>query len=232
LASLNCFGQSAQSISIKGNVTNSAGNPNLYQVIVVNERTSEGTIATAGGLFSINALQTDTVLFSASGFGVKKVCFHDSVYKTSYSITVKLDSLHLNLAMVNVYPTKSLRQIDEDKNNLGVKNTDKYKNTHLLSSPITNLFERFSRMEESKREVAELEDEEKRRQVLKDMLHLFVKADIINMDDTQFDTFINYLNFSDNFIKTSTDYDLLMAIKYKYEAYENANSYYIPPKKQ
>ena len=228
--SLLSLGCTAQTINIKGSVTNIAGSTNLYQVIVVNARTSEGTLSPTGK-FEIKVLQSDTILFSASGFAVKKVCFHDSAPKAEYNVTIKLDSLQINLAEVSVHPVKSLRQIDEDKTQLGVKNNDRYKDAHLLTNPISALYERFSRMEQSKREVAQLEDEAERRQVLKDLLHLYVKYDIINLDDKQFDAFIDFMKLSDDFIKNSTDYDLLMAIKYKYEVFSNANSYYIPKPK-
>jgi hypothetical protein len=101
----------------------------------------------------------------------------------------------------------------------------------LLSSPVTYLFERFNSMEQSKRKVAQLEDEQQKRAVLKDLLHLYIKNDIMSLDDAQFDTFIDYLNLSDSFIRTATDYELIMAIKYKYEAFVNANSYYTAPAK-
>jgi len=227
-----CFAQLGQPITISGKVTDAHGNDNLYQAVIVNSRTSEGTFAVAGGTFSITARQTDTILFSASGFMVKKVCLADSGHSNHFNITVKLDSLHYSLAEVRVYPVKSLREIDESKDQLGnMANTDRYKNTHALSSPIEYLFERFNTMEQSKRKVAQLEDEDARRQVLKDLFHLYIKNDIISLSDNQFDKFIDYLNFSDYFIKTATDYELLMAIKYKYEAFENANAYYTVPEK-
>ncbi|MGP8216741.1 MAG: hypothetical protein ACLQQ4_14345 [Bacteroidia bacterium] len=228
-----CVAQSGQPVTISGKITDNHGNDNLYQVVVVNERSSEGTLASAGGLYNITALRSDTILFTASGFAVKKVCVRDSANKGQYIINVKLDSLHLNLAEVKVYPVKSLRQIDESKSRLGdVPNTDKYQDANTLSSPVNYLFERFNSMEQSKRKVAQLEDEQQKRDVLKDLFHLYIKNDIINLDDTQFDAFIDYLNFSDYFIKTATDYELLMAIKYRYEAFENANSYYSPPAQQ
>lgn len=220
------FAQQDKAVTVSGKITDTHGSESLYQAVIVNARTSQGTFAQAGSTFTISALRTDTLLFSASGFAVKKVCLADSAPKDHYYINIKLDSLHYNLAEVRVYPTKSLREIDKNKDKLGdIENTDRYKNTHALSSPIEYLFERFNTMEQSKRKVAELEDEAARRQVLKDLFHLYIKNDIINLSDNDFDKFIDYLNFSDNFIRTATDYELLMAIKTRYEAFENANSY-------
>jgi len=219
-------------ITVKGNAVNSKGLGGLYQVIVINQRTSAGMLAETNGSFTITCLKTDTILVSASGFGVKKICFRDSSpAKKDFTIKVKLDSIHYSLAEVTVYPHKSLREVNEDRSTLGEKpNTDTYKETDIMS-PITYLYERFSRIEQSKRKVAELEDEEKRRQVLKDLFHIYIQHDIINLSDDQFEKFIDYCDFTDDFIKNSTDYDLVMAIKYKYNQFEKMSDYVSPYRK-
>ena len=186
-------------------------------------------MAEPNGYFSINCLKTDTILVSASGFSVKKICFRDSSAKKEFTITVRLDSIHYSLAEVRVYPTKNLRQINEDRSTLGdIPNTDKFKDINAFSSPIDYLYERFSRIEQSKRKVAELEDEERRRDVLKDLFHIYIRHDIINLSDADFDKFIDFCNFTDDFIKNASDYDLVMAIKYKYEQFESGKDYVSP----
>jgi hypothetical protein len=218
-----------QPITVKGNAVTSQGLGGLYQVIVINQHTSQGIMAEPNGFFSINCLKTDTILVSASGFSVKRLCFRDSGAKKEYYVTVRLDSLHYNLAEVNIYPTKNLRQVDEEKQTLGdIPNTDRYKDINALGSPIEYLYERFSRIEQSKRKVAELENEEKRREVLKELFHIYIQHDIINLTDADFERFIDYCNFTDDFVRNSSDYDLVMAIKYKYQQFENGQDYISP----
>jgi hypothetical protein len=216
------------SITVKGSAVNSGGVGGLYQVIVINQHTSQGIMAAPNGTFSINCLKTDTILVSASGFSVKKICFRDSLSKKEFTIKVRLDSLHYSLAEVKVYPHKNLRQVEDERKTLGdVPNTDTYKETDVMS-PITYLYERFSRIEQSKRKVAQLEDEEKRRTVLKELFHIYIQHDIIKLSDDQFEQFIDFCNFTDDFIKSSTDYDLVMAIKYKYAQFSNVTDYVSP----
>jgi len=220
-------------ITIKGKAVNNKGVGGLYQVVVINQRTSTGMMAESNGAFVFNALKTDTILISASGFGVKKICFRDSAVKKEYHITVILDSIHYNISEVKIYPTKNLREVDEEKDALGkIPNTDRYQDINALGSPIEYLYERFSRLEKSKRKVAQLQDEENRRDVLKDLLHIYIRHDIINLSDDEFDKFIDYCNFTDGFIKNSTDYDLVMAIKYKFEQFEKSKDYVSPYRKQ
>jgi hypothetical protein len=225
-------GQSA-TITVKGNAVNSQGLGGLYQVIVINQRTSSGMLAEPNGSFSFNCLKTDTILVSASGFGVKKICFLDSAFKAQYKITVMLDSIHYSLAEVKVYPHKNLREVNDERSTLGdIQKTDKYQDINAIGSPIEYLYERFSRIEQSKRKVAQLEDDEKRRDVLKELFHIYIQHDIINLSDDDFEKFIDFCNFTDNFIKTSTDYDLVMAIKEKYEQFEKKDDYVSPYRKQ
>lgn len=224
-----CLCAQPELITVKGNAVTSQGLGGLYQVIVINQHTSQGLMASPNGSFIINCFKTDTLLVSASGFSMKKICFRDSVIRKEYRITVRLDSIHYTLSEVKVYPHKNLRQVDEEKESLGkIPNTDRYKDINALGSPIEFLYERFSRIEQSKRKVAELEDEDKRRDVLKELLHIYVQHDIINLSDADFEKFIDFCNFTDSFIKNSSDYDLVMAIKYKYKQFESQQDY-VPP---
>jgi hypothetical protein len=216
----------AQEITIQGRAIDKSGVDCLYEAVAINQRTSLGVLAGPGGRFTIKALKTDTVLVSASGYTVKKICFRDSVNRREYKVTIRLDSLHVELKEVVVFPKKNLQEIHKEEKGLGdIRNTDVYKSANLLN-PVSLLWERFNRLERSKRKVAELEDEELRRKILKDLLHLYVRYDIINMSNDEFDRFIDYLHLPDDFIKNSTDYDLVMAIKYRYEQYSKANAYY------
>ncbi len=219
-------------ITIRGNAVNSKGIGGLYQVIVINQRTSTGMLAEPNGHFVMGALRTDTILVSASGFGVRKVCFRDSVVRGEYRVTVRLDSVHYSLAEVKVYPTKNLRDVNRERSVLGdVRNTNLNKEASIMN-PISLLYERFSRLEQSKRKVAVLEDEEARREVLKDLFHIYIRHDIIDLNDGQFEGFIDYCNFTDDFVKNATDYDLVMAIKVRWDMYKKQHDYVSPFRKE
>lgn len=209
----------AQEINVKGQVVGRNGHNTLFNIMVVNQQSGTGTFAAADGKFSIKAQRSDTIMITARDCAIKKICFRDSLSKNNFTVTVKLDSLHYELSDVYVHPQPSLPQIHKDIKELGnVPNTDTYKDVSLMS-PISLLYERFSRIEQSKRKVAQMEDNEKKSQVLKDLLHLYIKYDIINLDDKTFDDFIDYCNFSDSFIKSATDYELIMVVKQKYQVY-------------
>jgi hypothetical protein len=193
----------------------------LPKLMIINMATNQGIFADAEGKFTLLAKQTDTLVFSALGFMVKKICLKDSVVKSSYAIEVPLFKMQYTLKEVTVFETRSLNQIQRDIERLGVNKTYKTEGAaDALSSPITYLYERFSKLEKSKRKVAEWENNDLRREVLKDLFRIYIKNDIIDLSTEEFDAFIVYLNLSDEFIKNASQYELVMAIKGKYESFK------------
>jgi hypothetical protein len=213
-----------ENITIHGRALDHNSKRVPINIMVVNQQTGTGTFANPDGSFSLSANRKDTIMITARDYSIKKICFRDSGTSSTYNIVVRLDSIHYDLAEVQIYPTRTLPQIHKDIDQLGnVPNTDTYKDVP-FTSPITLLYERFSRIEQSKRKVAQMEDQERMRQVLKDLLHLYIKNDIINLSDKDFDRFIDYCNLPEDFIKQATDYELVMAIKQKYQLFQRQYS--------
>lgn len=205
----------------------------LTRMMVINKRTSQGVFAGTDGKFSINALQSDTLLFSVIGYNTKKVCLKDSVVKQQYYIEVEMQKLQYTLKEVSVFGTRSLSDIDKDIAKLdSTRRSRYYQDINGLESPITYLYERFSKFGKSKQKVAEWENEDLKRDILKDLFRLYVKNEIIDLSEEEFDAFIAYCNLSEEFIKTASQFELVMAIKGKYEAFSEGKDYYKPHEKR
>jgi len=192
----------------------------LPKLMIINKRTNNGLFAEADGKFTIEAKQTDTILFSSIGFIIKKICLKDSIAKKQYEIEVPMQKLQYTLKEISVFATRDLSEIQKDINNLGVKKDYTVEGLNGFASPITFLYERFSKRARSIAKVAELENEDLKRDVLKDLFRLYVKHEIIDLSDEDFDAFIKYLNFSDEFIQSASQFELTMAIKGKYESFK------------
>jgi len=198
---------------------NNRGLP-LPNVMIINKRTGHGEFADAEGKFTISALPTDSILFSTEGFHLKKIFLKDSLPQRQYNLEVPMQHLQYTLKEISVFATRNLSDIQKDIDKLGKKSTYSTTGANVLESPITALYERFSKYGIQKRKVEEWEDEEARRDVLKDLFRLYVKHDIIDLNDVEFDAFIKYLAFSDDFIKNASQFELVMAIKKKYETFK------------
>jgi hypothetical protein len=215
-----CSYVSAQTITINGQAYDKESKLPLPKLMVINKRTNNGSFADSEGKFSINAFQTDTIMLSAVGFRLKKICLKDSTSQKQYYVNVPLEKLYFELKEVSVFAPRTLNEIQTDINKLGVKNNYSVQGLDGFGSPITYLYERFSKFGRSKQKVAEWENEDFKRDILKDLFRLYIKHDIMDLNEQEFDAFIKYLNFSDSFMQNATQLELIMAIKGKYESFK------------
>ncbi|MEO6883711.1 MAG: hypothetical protein ABI199_06780 [Bacteroidia bacterium] len=206
-------------IIVSGKIISNDPMAPLFNMMVIDKRTSTGEFAAVDGTFTISILKTDTLLFTAQGYAIKKVCLKDSINKNEYKIVVHLKKLEVTLAAANIFPVKSLDEVQNEINQFHDYKPYDLTGVSAFSSPITALYERFSKIERSKRKVEELEHEDQKEQILKELFRIYVKADIIQLNDKEFDAFIAYCHLSDEFIQTSSEFDLVMAIKRKYESF-------------
>jgi hypothetical protein len=193
----------------------------IPNVMLVNKRTNVGVFANNEGVFDLKINKTDTLLLSSLGYFVKTLTLKDSVSKNEYTVLVTMSKLVYTLREVTVYPVRSLSQIEKDLDNIGLKSLYSVQGIEALQSPITYLYERFSRFAKSKQKVAAWENEDLKRDLLKELFRLYIQYDIIELNDAEFDAFIKYLNFSDDFIRNASQLELVLAIKGKYESFKN-----------
>lgn len=193
----------------------------LPRLMVINKRTGNGTFADSESKFSISAKQTDTILFSAVGFKLKKICMKDSLEGDRFYVMVPLEKLYYTLKEVSVFAPRTLNEIDKDISALdSVRSYNRnFHDINGLESPITYLYERFSKFARSKQKVAMWENEDLKRSILKDLFRIYIKHDIIDLNEEEFDAFIKYCNLSEAFIKNASQFELVMAIKGKYESF-------------
>jgi hypothetical protein len=218
----NCIGTaSAQTpVMLHAKVYDSLNYLPLPPVMVVNKRTGRGMYVSTDS-FNIAVLPTDSIMISVLGYRLKTICLKDSLTQSSYTLRIALVRLYITLKEVEISPTRDLSEIQKDIDQLGM-NIEPYSVTGINAafSPITYLYERFSKFSNSKRKVEEWESEDLKRAILKDLFQLYVQYDIIQLDDKEFEAFVRYLNFSNEFIRTSTQLELVLAIKGKYESFK------------
>ena len=91
----------------------------------------------------------------------------------------------------------------------------------MLQSPITALYQAFSKKEQNKRWIAEQNYKDDQRRVVKELLRTYIAYDIIELDEEEFDNFIAFLNVNEDFLKTATEMELITFIKDKYEHFRD-----------
>ena len=220
-----CLGRSANAqelATIRGKVISTQNEKAYYDLMIVNKRTRSGTFGNSDGTFSVQAYRTDTLLIGSVGHRTKVITLADSAAKEEYDITIRLLPLHIQLREVEIISPRTLAEIQKDIDRLGYREQDyRISQVDALQSPITFLYQEFSKRERSKRIVAQLRNEDRKRELLRELLQKYVEFEIINLSDEAFDDFIDFCAVPDEVIKGLTQYEFLLYVKKKYELYSS-----------
>jgi hypothetical protein len=211
-------------IVIRGNVVDTSKSVSFYNVMIVNKTAGKGIFGSYDGSFSITVKKSDLVAFSVTGYKTKYLSFKEKNYKDEYSLTIYLDMLSFIAEKVEVKPYKTLQELQEERALIAKREIPQVTGVNVLQSPITALYMQFSKREKTKRLIADMEYDDQKREIVKEILRVYVHNDIIALEDEEFNAFITFLNLNDNFLKTATDYELIVYIKYKFEHFQKINS--------
>ena len=166
----------ADIISVSGTVRDRE-NPQavLNELMVVNLKTQNGFFGQGDGTFRTSIGKTDTLMIGATGYSAVKICFADSARRDSFFVALKLRKLSVQLKEVRIFSPRDLEEIQKDIQKLGYNRKDyEISGIDAMSSPITFLYQQFNQLEKLKRHNRERINEEKKRQLLKELLHRFV----------------------------------------------------------
>lgn len=207
-------------VRISGTVYDPENKGSIPNLMVVNKRTQQGYFGYNSGFFEVTAFKADTLIIAATGFTTIKISFRDSVEADSYNVRIPLKKLEVQLKPVEIFTRRDLEEIQKDIETLGYEKSDyMLEGVDAFSSPITALYQSFSRRERNKRMVAEMRNNDRRRALLKELFRKYVDADIIQLSNDEFDDFIDFCGVSESFLKNSTQYDFIMYVKKRFEVF-------------
>ncbi|MFM8917272.1 MAG: hypothetical protein ACKOGP_05970 [Bacteroidota bacterium] len=212
------FGQTE--VRITGFVTDNSGQTVVPNLMVVNKRTQQGQFSGMDGRFVMSVRNTDTIIVAATGFYTIKIAVADSISTGVNDFKIRLNRLQVNLKEVEIFTNRDMEAIEKDIQTLGYDEREYLLDgVDAISSPITAVYMAFSRREQSKRLVAEMRNNDRRRALLKELFRKYVDYDIIQLNNDEFDRFIDFCRVSDEFLKGSTQYDFIMYVKKRFEVY-------------
>lgn len=192
--------------------------------MIVNKTAGKGIFGSYDGTFEIKVKKSDLVGISVTGYKTHYLNFKSKKFKPNYNVTVYLQLNSFTAKEVEVIPFKTLEELQKERAAIAKREVPTVTVSSAFSSPITALYVAFSKREKTKRLIASMEYEDQKRNVVKEILRLYVHNDIIDLEDEEFDAFITFLNLNDSFLKSAKDYDLITFIKYKYEHYTKINA--------
>jgi len=218
--SLSVFGQQCDKVLFTGKVVDTLRPQNFYNLMIVNRRTGQGVFGQPNGTFSVYVNNGDSISISVREYPlVKLVVKADS--NCQFLKTIFIEPKPQEVREVVVRPLKTLEQIKEEREGLAMRETRMVTGIEMLQSPITALYQAFSKKEQNKRWIAEQNYKDDQRRVVKELLRTYIAYDIIELDEEEFDNFIAFLNVNEDFLKTATEMELITFIKDKYEHFRD-----------
>ncbi len=217
------FGQDCERVRLWGSVSDTTANKGLYNLMIVNKTTGRGVFGKPDGSFSIYVNPYDSIYFTVTGY---KTMISQVLPDSSCSFEFRgiLDLKEITKNETVVYPIKSLSQIRAERERLAQVETRTVQGVEVIQSPITALYEQFSRREKMKKKLAELQFNDQIDQVVKELLRNYVSYDIIELSEDEYIDFIRFLDLNDFFLKSASDYELILFIQEKYKHFRWLNS--------
>jgi hypothetical protein len=206
-------------VLVSGRVIDSLRPQTFYNLMVINKTVGRGVFGEPNGSFSVYVSANDLIALSIKEYPIYEfIATPDE--NCQCSVKAYIEKLPQEIEEVIVRPLKTLSQIKEDRQALSMRETRLVTGINILESPITALYQAFSKKEQNKRWIKEQKYKDDQRRIVKELLRLYVAFDIINMTEDDFDDFIQFLNMDDDFLKTSSEMELILFIKDKYEHYK------------
>ena len=211
--------QNCEQVLFTGRVTDTLRPKTFYNLMVINRTTGRGVFGQPNGTFSVYASQGDSISLSITGYpAVHTRIIADSNCQFVRNFIIEGNPQELDPVVVR--PLKSLQEIKEQREALALRETRTVTGLEMLQSPITALYQAFSKKERTKRWIAEQEHQDDQRNILKDLIRTYIAYDVIDLSDEAFEEFIYFLNMDEQFLKTASEMELITFIKDKFEHYK------------
>lgn len=211
--------QTCTEVLIIGQVEDTLQPQGFYNLMIINKTNQLGVFGNPNGSFSVYASLGDEIAFSVKGYPTKSVIVRPDE-NCQMIVDVFISKKPQEFDEVIVYPIKSLQDIKEERERLSMRETRTVTGVNVLQSPITALYERFSKKAQSKQMVAQMEFKDNQEKVLKELIRAYVSYDVVYLNEEHFESFIYFLNMDEHFLRTASDYELIVYIKDKLEHYK------------
>jgi len=216
------FAQKCDNVLFTGKVVDTLRPQSFYNLMVINRTTGRGVFGQPNGSFSVYVKEGDSLSISVKDYPVVNLVVKADE-NCQFIQRLYIEGKPQEVAEVVVKPLKTLNQIKEERADLAMRETRMVTGIEVLQSPITALYQAFSKVEKNKRWIAEQQYKDDKRQVVKELLRLYVAYEVISLSEEEFDEFIDFLNINEEFLKTATEMELITFIQDKFDHFKMLN---------
>jgi hypothetical protein len=238
-----CFSQENQDPeTISGTVLNASTDEILEGVNIINLNNVTGAITDAEGIFKIRAKVNDTLYFSFLGFKTLQVRVTNDWQKFG-DVKVKMTEVGIALEEVVVKDVELTGYLEIDAKNVPVYKNVRYSISGLDSgyeagnsqpgainkvlnavfNPADFLYKAFGKRPQQMKKMREMKDDDKIRELLLTKFDRETLAALLQVTTVDIDEILRRCDYSESFVKTANDLQILDAISSCYEEYKVLN---------
>ena len=232
--SLVSFAQETDVIS--GKVLNAANDVPIENAHIVNLNQVQGAVSNAKGEFEIRAAVNDTLYFSYLGFKSIRVRVTGDWLKYG-QVTVKMTELGIALEEIEIRPIQLTGYLEIDAKNIPIYENYRYSISGLdtgyeggenspnavsrvlgsIFNPADALYNLFGKKPRSMRKLREMKEDDQIRNLLQSKFDRQTLMALLQVDRLDIDEILRRCNYSDDFIQTANDLQILDAMSGCYE---------------
>ncbi|WP_299769830.1 carboxypeptidase-like regulatory domain-containing protein [uncultured Dokdonia sp.] len=223
---------------INGAVLSSSTDQALQNVNIVNLTNLKGAITNNEGLFEIKAQVDDTLFFSYLGYKTLQVRVSADWVKYG-NVKIKMTEVGIALEEVVVQEIQLTGYLEIDAKRIPIYNNSRFsisglntgyeggksqpgavsKVINAIFNPADLLYNLFGKKPEQLKKMRKMKEDDKVRNLLEKKFDRETLVALLQIDRNDIDAILNNCNYSDNFIVTANDLQILDAISECYEEY-------------
>lgn len=228
--------------TIKGKVLNDANDEPIENVHVVNMNLVKGSISQEDGSFSVPARVNDTLYFSYLGFKSIRVRVTNDWFKYG-DIKIKMTELGIALEEVVLRPVQLTGYLEVDAKIIPIYDNYRYSISGLntgyeggqtqpnavtkvlgaVFNPADFLYNVFGKRPAQMRKLRQMKTDDNIRELLSSKFDRETLMVVLQLEKVDIDEILNNCNYSETFIRTANDLQILDAISECYEEYRVLN---------
>lgn len=227
---------------INGKVLNDANDTPIENVHIVNMNQVIGSISKEDGSFSIPAKVNDTLYFSYLGFKSIRVRVTNDWFKYG-DIKIKMTELGIALEEVVLRPVQLTGYLEVDAKIIPIYDNYRYSISGLntgyeggqtqpsavtkvmsaVFNPADFLYNVFGKRPTQMRKLRQMKTDDNIRNLLQSKFDRETLMVVLQLEKVDIDEILNNCNYSETFIRTANDLQILDAISECYEEYRVLN---------
>lgn len=205
---------------------------------VINTGNYYGTISDTLGNFKIKGAPGDTLLITAIGYE-NKIFSYDGEYKPFIVRSIPMEEKTYMIEKVEVTPWGTYQDFKEKFLNMEVDNPREAIHPRIwddlqeppdtiippqpgLESPISLIYSIFSREGKELRKYKELQEEKTIQEKIRSKYNREIVSEITGLENEELIRFMEFCNFSDEYLLKTRKYFILERLKEKYKEYKDS----------